>query len=90
MPPPLAQPSPSFQTTSDVIALFGAGSLVPQASVSDDVIARLRQQVSARDLVFEKVDADTGGGKVEKAAYVVNPSPASDSRLVVDVSLKHN
>jgi hypothetical protein len=65
-------------------------TLVAQASVSDDVIARLRQQVSARDLVFEKVDADTGGGKVEKAAYVVNPSAAPDSRLVVDVALKHN
>jgi hypothetical protein len=65
-------------------------TLVAQASVSDDVIARLRQQVSARDLVFEKVDADTGAGKVEKAAYVVNPNATPDSRLVVDVSLKHN
>jgi hypothetical protein len=68
----------------------GARALVAQASVSDDVIARLRQQVSARDLVFEKVDADTGGGKPEKASYVVNPSAAPDSRLVVDVALKHN
>jgi Domain of unknown function (DUF4384) len=65
-------------------------TLLTQASVSDDVIARLRQQVSARDLVFEKVDADNGGGQGEKAAYVVNPSAAPDSRLVVDVVLKHN
>ncbi len=65
-------------------------TLLAQASVGDDVIARLRQQVSARDLVFEKVDTDTGSGKVEKAAYVVNPSAAPDSRLVVDVALKHN
>lgn len=65
-------------------------TLLAQATLSDDLVARLRQQVSARDLVFEKVDSDTGGGKVEKAAYVVNPSVAPDSRLVVDVALKHN
>jgi hypothetical protein len=65
-------------------------TLLAQATVSDDVIARLRQQVSTRDLVFEKVDSDAAAGKVEKAAYVVNPSVAPDSRLVVDVALKHN
>jgi len=64
-------------------------TLLAQATVSDDLIARLRQQVSSRDLVFEKVDSDAAG-KVEKAAYVVNPSVLPDSRLVVDVSLKHN
>lgn len=63
-------------------------TLIAKASVSDDVVARLRQQVSSRDLVFEKVDSDTGP-VVEKAAYVVNASSAPDSRLVVDVSLNH-
>ena len=56
-------------------------SLVPQASVSDNVVSKLRTQ--SRDLVFEKVDAS------ENAAYVVNPSTAPDARLVVDVALKH-
>ncbi len=65
-----------------------ARSLLAKASVSDDVVARLRQQVSARDLVFEKVDSDSGP-VIEKAAYVVNASSAPDSRLVVDVSLNH-
>jgi Domain of unknown function (DUF4384) len=63
-------------------------TLVAKAAVSDDVVARLRQQVSSRDLVFEKVDSDSGP-VVEKAAYVVNASSAPDSRLVVDVSLNH-
>jgi hypothetical protein len=56
-------------------------SLVAQASVSDNVVSKLRTQ--SRDLVFEKVDAS------ENAAYVVNPSTAPDARLVVDVALKH-
>jgi hypothetical protein len=56
-------------------------SLVAQASVSDNVVSKLRTQ--SRDLVFEKVDSS------ENAAYVVNPSTAPDARLVVDVALKH-
>jgi Domain of unknown function (DUF4384) len=56
-------------------------SLVAQASLSDNVVSKLRTQ--SRDLVFEKVDSS------ENAAYVVNPSSAPDARLVVDVALKH-
>jgi hypothetical protein len=63
-------------------------TLLAKASVSNDVVSRLRQQVSSRDLVFEKVDSDNGP-IIEKAAYVVNASSAPDSRLVVDVSLNH-
>jgi hypothetical protein len=50
---------------------------------------RLRSQLYARDLVFEKVDESTPGDKKEKAAYVVNWNTAPDARLVVDLSLKH-
>jgi hypothetical protein len=39
--------------------------------------------------VFEKVDSASADGKLENAAYVVNPSTAPDARLVVDVALKH-
>ncbi|HYV63039.1 MAG TPA: DUF4384 domain-containing protein, partial [Bryobacteraceae bacterium] len=64
-------------------------SLVAQASVGDNVVSRLRSQVASRDLVFEKVDSPSADGKLENAAYVVNPSTAPDARLVVDVALKH-
>ncbi len=73
--------------------------LMAQASVSDDVIARIRNQMQARDLIFEKVDNErvvsqngTPAGapvKIETAAYVVNRSSAPDARLVVDLKLKH-
>jgi hypothetical protein len=72
--------------------------MMAQATVSDDVISRLRDQMAARDLIFEKVDnekvaaaqgAGNGQVKMETAAYVVNPSTAPDARLVVDVKLKH-
>jgi len=66
-----------------IYAMGGTKALVAQASVQDDVVAKLRSQVAARDLVFEKVDSS------ENAAYVVNPSSAPDARLVVDVALKH-
>jgi hypothetical protein len=64
-------------------------SLVAQASVGDNVISKLRNQVASRDLVFEKVDSASADGKLENAAYVVNPSTAPDARLVVDIALKH-
>ena len=64
-------------------------SLVAQAAVSDNVVSKLRGQVASRDLVFEKVDSASADGKIENAAYVVNPSTAPDARLVVDVALKH-
>jgi hypothetical protein len=72
--------------------------LMAQASVSDDVIARIRSQMQSRDLIFEKVDNEkvvsqngppSGQVKIETAAYVVNRSSAPDARLVVDLKLKH-
>jgi hypothetical protein len=57
--------------------------------VDDALVGRLRNQAYARDLVFEKVDDATPGDKKEKAVYVVNPTGSPESRLVVDVTLKH-
>ncbi len=57
--------------------------------INDGLVERLRNQVYARDLVFEKVDESTPGDRKEKAAYVVNSNTAPDARLVVDLSLKH-
>jgi hypothetical protein len=57
--------------------------------IDDGLVNRLRSQVYARDLVFEKVDETTPGDKKEKAAYVVNSNAAPDARLVVDLVLKH-
>lgn len=61
--------------------------MLARASVSDDVVARLRQEMLSRDLVFEKVEGNDV--KAENAAYVVNPSSAPDARLVVDIKLVH-
>jgi hypothetical protein len=62
--------------------------------VDDAVISRLRQEVYARDLVFEKVDdgppAQSGQpAKAEKAVYIVNKTGANDSRVVADIKLQH-
>ena len=57
--------------------------------VDDALVGRLRNQVYARDLVFEKVDDATPGDKKEKAVYVANPTGSPESRLIADVTLKH-
>jgi hypothetical protein len=57
--------------------------------ISDSMVGQLRLTVTSRDLIFEKVDESTPGTKKENAVYVVNQTGDSDSRLVVDVTLKH-
>jgi len=53
------------------------------------LVGRLRSEVYARDLVFEKVDESTPGEKKENAVYVLNRTGSPDSRLVADFVLKH-
>jgi len=87
------QPEPDLDkliySMGGTVTKDGTRSLVAQASLGDDVVSKLRAQVNSRDLVFEKVDSASADGKLENAAYVVNPSTAPDARLVVDVALKH-
>jgi len=62
--------------------------LLASASFNDEVIGKLRTAY-ARDLIVEKVDDDQAGPKKEKAVYAVNPSGSADSRVVADVTLRH-
>jgi hypothetical protein len=57
-------------------------------AIPDELVGKIRTEFTSRDLVFEKVD-DTKSERKEKATYVVNAKAASDSRVVVDLSLKH-
>jgi len=57
-------------------------------SIPDELVGKIRQQFASRDLVFEKVD-DAASERKEKAMYVVNAHAAADSRVMVDLSLKH-
>jgi hypothetical protein len=57
--------------------------------LGDPLVGRLRSEVYARDLIFEKVDENTPGEKKENAVYVLNRTGSPDSRLVADFVLKH-
>ncbi len=86
----LSSGSPTAQPASDKAPQPSQPMLLAQSRPIDDgLVDRLRNQVYARDLVFEKVDESTPGEKKEKAAYVVNSNAAPDARLVVDLVLKH-
>lgn len=86
-----AAPAAVPSTTRPVKTMMAMNTI----NVSDDLVGRLRGKVIARDLVFEKVDEKTappaasGAPAKEKAVYVVNPNTGADSRLVVDLSLRH-
>lgn len=63
--------------------------------INDQMVARLRQEVQTRDLVFTKSDdnqQDSGDASgADKATYVVNKatSKTPDPHIVVDVVLSH-
>ena len=57
--------------------------------IADAVVERVRSQVASRDLIFEKVDEKTAGGRPEKAVYVVNAAGGAQARVVADVTLRH-
>jgi hypothetical protein len=68
--------------------------MIAQNSIDDTVISRLRGNVLARDLVFEKVNDDapvntSGGTRKEKAMYVATPDRSANARVVVDLTLNH-
>jgi hypothetical protein len=65
--------------------------MLAQTRVDDSVVNRLRGQMIARDLVFEKVDDDkpAPGGKREKAMYYGTQDRSSRARIVVDLNLRH-
>lgn len=63
--------------------------IVASLRIDDATVGRLRNAY-ARDLVLEKIDEKgSGDAPKEKSVYVVNPSGASDSRVVADIHLVH-
>lgn len=69
-------------------------SLMASAALSNSLVEQVRNGITARDLVFEKVDDSKPAPKnaavsKETAVYVVNASRAAESRLVADIQLKH-
>jgi Domain of unknown function (DUF4384) len=81
------EPEPNLDKL--VIALKQSNGANSSAAIQDALIAKIRDQVQPRDLVFTKMD-DPAPDK-EKAVYVVNAGASSnpDSRVVVDVKLNH-
>jgi hypothetical protein len=65
--------------------------MLAQNRIDDSLVNRLRGQMNARDLVFEKVDDDkpAPGGKREKAMYYGTEDRTARARIVVDLNLRH-
>ncbi|MBS1858302.1 MAG: DUF4384 domain-containing protein [Acidobacteria bacterium] len=63
-------------------------TLIMAANIDNPLVDRLRNAYS-RDLIVEKVDANTPGDRKETAIYVVNPTGSRDSRVVADLHLVH-
>jgi hypothetical protein len=65
-------------------------TMLAQNRVDDSLVNRLRGQMVARDLVFEKVDDKPAPtGKREKAMYYATQDRSSRARIVIDLNLRH-
>jgi hypothetical protein len=64
--------------------------MLAQNRIDDSLVSRLRGQLAARDLVFEKVDdMPAPTGKREKAMYYATQDRSARARIVVDLNLRH-
>lgn len=79
-PRPVSRPQKTFQM---------AGLVRP---IDDALVGKVRNELIARDLVFEKVD-DTktvsNAPQKETAVYVVNKNAGPDGKVIVDLKLEH-
>lgn len=86
--PATAQPAEAPKKVEPIKTMMAMNKI----AIDDSLVGKLRSNLIARDLVFEKVTDDkpaAGSQEKEKAVYVVNPDRGTESRLVVDVALKH-
>jgi hypothetical protein len=79
------KPEPDFENLT--MALRHPESSSSASVINDGVVARLRDDLQARDLVFTKGDEKAN----DKGVYVVNPSSSSNpnSQVIADVKLSH-
>lgn len=59
--------------------------------INDALVGKVRDQLIARDLVFEKVDDSKPGPSHQKetAVYVVNKNAGPNGKVIVDLKLEH-
>lgn len=59
--------------------------------IDDALVGKVRSELVARDLVFEKVDDSKPGPTQQKetAVYVVNKNAGPDGKVLVDLKLEH-
>lgn len=67
--------------------LFILLSREPELDITDLASVVERSKPATRSLVIEHVDPSRPGAPDERAVYVVNPDPAVNARLVIDIPL---
>jgi hypothetical protein len=57
-------------------------------SIGDELVGRLSSFITARDLIFQRVQDELNANK-EHSTYIVNVNGSDSSRVVADLSLRH-
>lgn len=92
--PPAAAPAEGVKPASAPAAprpakTFQVAGLI--RPIDDALVGKVRSELVARDLVFEKVDDSKPGPTQQKetAVYVVNKNAGPDGKVLVDLKLEH-
>jgi len=89
MPPETIKPAANAPARPPAPKTFQvAGLLRP---IDDALVNKVRGELMARDLVFEKVDDSKPGPSQQKetAVYVVNKNSGPNGKVIVDLKLEH-
>jgi len=85
------RPASGKRSTPKAAKTFQVAGLI--RPIDDALVGKVRSELVARDLVFEKIDesrpASSPSQQQETAVYVVNKNAGPDGKVIVDLKLEH-
>jgi len=67
-----------------------AGVQVADAGVTDEAVARMREQFGARDIAIKRISQPLGAAEPPESVYVVNSSSSPSSNVAAQIEVHHH
>jgi len=67
-----------------------AGVQVADASISNEAVARMREQFGARDIAIKRISQPLGAAEPPESVYVVNSSSSPSSNVAAQIEVQHH
>ena len=67
-----------------------AGVQVADASISNEAVARMKEQFGARDIAIKRISQPLGAAEPPESVYVVNSSSSPSSNVAAQIEVQHH